>query len=46
MIVIVKIKDAADIIGAKENIASMFETICDVERIDVYNNEINIEQKG
>lgn len=45
MIVVVKIKDTANIIGVKEDISSRLEAICDVERIDVYANE-QFEQKG
>ena len=45
MIVVVKIKDTANIIGVKEDISSRLEAICDVDRIDVYTNE-EFEQKG
>lgn len=46
MIVVLKVKDTDNIIGIKEIIASRLENICEVERIDVYTDEIKIEQKG
>ena len=39
MIIVIKVKEADDIIGLKEDIATRLEGVADIERFDVYEEQ-------
>lgn len=43
MLIVIKIKDTDNIIGAKEAIAARLEDMADIQRIDVYSEERKVQ---